>query len=88
MTPQPRHPMRPETKGYTDYLEDGRAWFLSIVRRKYALFELEQHARAFADLHCPFAVRRRHFEALKAARDAEFGKAPFKLSFHGLEKVA
>jgi len=74
-------------KTYPEYLDDGRAWFLDIVRRPFTPFEVEQYARAYADLHCPFAVRRRHFEALKAARDAEFGKAPFKLTFHGLEKV-
>jgi hypothetical protein len=69
--------MRPETKG--PVVTDAELAEMRERAAKWVLTPAQAKARDGAA---------GYFDEVFDERDAEFGKAPFKLSFHGLEKVA
>lgn len=64
----------PVEKTWADYMQEGRDWARATFHPKSShIIGIENTAFAYADMNAPVAVKRAHFAAAKAARDAEFG---------------
>jgi hypothetical protein len=72
---------------YADWLAHELAVVNSLAPACWSEHRKQEAAITNVRAHAPLDLIRAHFAAKKAARDAEYGKAPFRLTLYGLEKL-